>query len=65
MYAATGGPNVKWGGTDLKWGDQAPLPPPAGDDPDRMSVRKGKKAVKPIAVRQSNWSAMTHYLLYV
>jgi len=33
MYAATGGPNVKWGGTDFKWGDQAPLAPPAGDGP--------------------------------
>ena len=31
----------------------------------RMSVRKRKKAEKPIAVRQSNWSAMTHYLLSV
>jgi len=28
MYAATGGPNVKWGGTDFKWGSRAPLPPP-------------------------------------
>ena len=31
----------------------------------RMSVRKRRKAVKPIAVRQSNWLAMTHYLLSV
>jgi len=28
MYAATGGPNVKWGGTDFKWEGRAPLPPP-------------------------------------
>jgi len=30
-----------------------------------MSVKKRRKAVKPIAVHQSNWSAMTHYLLSV
>jgi len=30
MYAATGGPNVKWGG-------RAPLAPPVGDDPDLNS----------------------------
>jgi len=30
-----------------------------------MSVRKRRKAVKPIAVRQSNWSAVTHYLLCI
>ena len=29
MYAATGGSNVKWRGTDLKWGGQAPLTPRA------------------------------------
>ena len=28
MYAATGGPNVKWGGTDFKWRGRAPLTPP-------------------------------------
>jgi len=28
MYAATRGPNVKWGGTDFKWEGRAPLPPP-------------------------------------
>jgi len=28
MGAATMGPNMKWGGTDFKWGDRAPLPPP-------------------------------------
>ena len=28
MYAATGGPNVKWGGTDFKCGSRAPLAPP-------------------------------------
>jgi len=27
MYAATGGPNVKWGGTDFKWEGRAPLAP--------------------------------------
>jgi len=27
MYAATGRPNVKWGGTDFKWGGRTPLPP--------------------------------------
>jgi len=27
MYAATMGPNVKWGGTDFKWGGRAPLAP--------------------------------------
>jgi len=26
--AATGGPNVKWGGTDFICGDRAPLAPP-------------------------------------
>jgi len=32
----------------------------------RMWVGKRRKAVKPIAVRrQSNWSAMTHYLPFV
>ena len=28
IYVATGGPNVKWGGTDFKCGGRAPLPPP-------------------------------------
>ena len=28
MYAATGGPNVEWVGTDFKWGGRAPLAPP-------------------------------------
>ena len=28
-----------------------------------MSVRKRRKALKPIAVRASNWSAMMYYLL--
>jgi len=28
MYAATRGPNVKWGGTDFKRGGRAPLAPP-------------------------------------
>ena len=28
MYAATRGPNVKWGGTDFKWGGRAPLDRP-------------------------------------
>jgi len=28
MYAATRGPNMKWGDTDFKWGDRAPLFPP-------------------------------------
>jgi len=27
MYAATRGQNVKWGGTDFKWGGRAPLDP--------------------------------------
>jgi len=27
MYAATGGPHVKWGGTDFKWGGRASLHP--------------------------------------
>jgi len=27
MYAATGGPNVKWGGNDFKWRGREPLPP--------------------------------------
>jgi len=31
----------------------------------RMSVRKRRKAAKPIAVRQTNWSAIMHYLLSV
>jgi len=31
-YAATGGLNVKWGGTDFKWGAEHHRPP-AGDDP--------------------------------
>ena len=31
IYAATGEPNVKWGGADFKWGGRAPLAP-AGDD---------------------------------
>jgi len=31
MYVATGGPNVKWGGTDFKWGARHHWPP-AGDD---------------------------------
>jgi len=32
IYAANGGPNVKWGGTDFKWGAGHHCPP-AGDDP--------------------------------
>ena len=28
MYAATRGSNVKWGGTDFKWGGRAPLATP-------------------------------------
>ena len=32
MYAATEGPNVKWGGTDFKWGGRAPLAPPLATD---------------------------------
>jgi len=28
MYAATGGPNVKWGGTDFKWGRPSTTAPP-------------------------------------
>jgi len=28
IYAATGGQNVKLGGTDFKWEEQAPLAPP-------------------------------------
>jgi len=28
MYAATRGSNVKWGGTDFKWGGRAPLVAP-------------------------------------
>ena len=32
MYAVTGGPNVKWGGTDFKWGAGHHWPP-AGDGP--------------------------------
>jgi len=32
MYAATGGPNVKWGAPISNGGFQAPLPP-AGDGP--------------------------------
>ena len=27
MYVLTGGLNVKWRGTDFKWGDRAPLAP--------------------------------------
>jgi len=32
MYAATEGPNVKWGGTDFKYGPGT-TGPPAGDGP--------------------------------
>jgi len=32
MYAATRGPNEKWGGTDFKWGTDT-TGPPAGDGP--------------------------------
>ena len=32
MYAATRGPNVKWRGTDFKWG-LGTTGPPAGDGP--------------------------------
>jgi len=34
MYVATGEPNVKWGGTDFKWGAGHHWPP-AGDGPAR------------------------------
>ena len=36
MYAATGGPNVKWGLTDFKWGAGHHCPP-AGDGPEAPS----------------------------
>ena len=32
MYAATGGQNVKWGGTDFKWGVGHHCPPPLATD---------------------------------
>ena len=32
MYGATRGANVKWGGTDFKWGGRAPLAPPLATD---------------------------------
>jgi len=31
-YAATGGPNVKWGGTDFKWRSRAPPSLPLATD---------------------------------
>ena len=34
MYAATGGPNVKWGGHRFQMGGPGTTGPPAGDDPD-------------------------------
>jgi len=37
MYAATGGPNVKWGSTDFKWGGGHHWPP-AGDDPVWLNI---------------------------
>jgi len=37
MYAATGGPNVKWGDTDFKWGPGT-TGPPAGDGPAPKAV---------------------------
>ena len=39
MYAATEGPNVKWGGTDIKWGSRAPLAPPLATALCRTSVK--------------------------
>jgi len=39
MYAASGGPNVKWGGTDVKWGVRAPLPPPLATDLSTVVAR--------------------------
>jgi len=44
IYEATRGPNVKWWGTDLKWGSQAPLPPPAGDGPVAYVHLRGNKS---------------------
>jgi len=38
MYAATGGPNVTWGGTDFKWGGPGTTGPPAGDGPASIYV---------------------------
>jgi len=44
MYAATGGPNVKWGCTDFKWGPGT-TDPPAGDGPVRHATQTvGKRS---------------------
>ena len=46
MYAATRGPNVKWGGTYFKWGGGHHWPP-AGDGPGKAAgnVTKNCKAL--------------------
>jgi len=46
MYAATRGENVKWGGTDFKWGCGHHWPP-AGDDPGSGTFL-AKGTMKPI-----------------
>jgi len=45
MYAATGGTNVKWGGTDFKW-DAGHHWPPSGDDTGSFkTVQKQKSTI--------------------
>jgi len=46
MYVATRGENVKWGGTDFKWGCGHHWPP-AGDDPGSGTFL-AKGTMKPI-----------------
>ena len=43
MYVANGGPNVKWGGTDFKWGAEHHWPP-TGDGP---GINTGKIESRP------------------
>ena len=44
MYEETGGPNVKWGGTDFKWGAGHHWPP-AGDGPGHPQSDAGSQPI--------------------
>jgi len=53
MYAATRRPNVKWGGTDFKWGGRATLDP-TGDGPAFEALLRKNKYLFLERCRKSN-----------
>ena len=45
MYAATRGPNVKWGGHRFQMGGPGTTGPPAGDGPAHALVKDGLRGI--------------------